>query len=331
MLTTLTRWMMAIALLISGRAAFAQSDLGYDFTPGKKVLFEGDFARTQLGMFPRSLTLVEGNFEVAKFEGKTALRASSYPSVFTVPLGAILPERFTLEFDYWGAGWDDEIWLVKRDQEEFEHVFFSTTQGGLRGVERQVRSDNGLTTDTTSWHHVALMVDGNYAKVYSNGVRVANVPNAALGRSNRVTFLFYAEKEKPSVIANLRIAAGGKDLYRALAEDGRMTLEGLEFDTGSDKLRPSADSILAAVAADLKKAADLTVSVEGHTDNVGADAANLQLSERRAKAVVAKLAALGVPAGRLQAKGYGASQPVASNDSPEGRQRNCRVELVRVN
>ena len=63
MLTTLTRWMMAIALLISGRAAFAQSDLGYDFTPGKKVLFEGDFARTQLGMFPRSLTLVEGNFD----------------------------------------------------------------------------------------------------------------------------------------------------------------------------------------------------------------------------------------------------------------------------
>ena len=52
---------------------------------------------------------------------------------------------------------------------------------------------------------------------------------------------------------------------------------------------------------------------------------------RTAKAVVAKLAALGVPAGRLQAKGYGASQPVASNDSPEGRQRNRRVELVRVN
>lgn len=97
------------------------------------------------------------------------------------------------------------------------------------------------------------------------------------------------------------------------------------------KVRDDSAPTLSAVAADLKKAADLTVSVGGHTDNVGADAANLQLSERRAKAVVAKLAALGVPAGRLQAKGYGASQPVASNDSPEGRQRNCRVELVRVN
>jgi OOP family OmpA-OmpF porin len=330
-MTMTMRWMLTIALFACAATARAQNDLGFDFTPGKKVLLEADFARTPLGMFPRNLSLVSGNYEVAKFEGRTALRASSYPAVFTVPLPAILPERFTLEFDYWGAGWDDEIWLVPRDQEGFEHMTFSTTEGGLRGSERDVQSENGLTMDSTSWHHVALMVDGNYAKVYSHGVRVANVPNAMLGRSNRITFVLYAGKEKPGAIANLRIAAGGKDLTRALAEDGRITLEGLEFDTGSDKLRTSSDSLLATVATELKKAADLNVSIEGHTDNVGADAANLALSERRAKAVQAKLVALGVPAARLQAKGYGASQPIASNDTPDGRQRNRRVELVRTN
>lgn len=327
----MTRWIVAAALIAGAVPLSAQDDLGYDFTPGKKVIVEDDFARTPLGMFPRSLRLIEGNFEVAKFEGKTALRASSYPSSFYIPLPTILPERFTLEFDYRGAGWEEEIWFVERERDGFEYVTFATTRGGVRGIGREAMSDNGLTTDTTVWHHVAVMADGNYVKVYSNGVRVANVPNGALGRSNRVLFRMFAEKDTPGALANLRLAAGGKDLYRALAEDGRITLEGLEFDTGADRLRPTSDSVLASVAADLKKVPDLSVAVEGHTDNVGADAANLSLSERRAKAVMARLIALGVPAARLQAKGYGASQPIASNDTPEGRQRNRRVELVRSN
>lgn len=79
----------------------------------------------------------------------------------------------------------------------------------------------------------------------------------------------------------------------------------------------------------MKAKPELKVEVEGHTDNVGADAANLALSERRAKAASARLVALGVPAGQLTSAGYGASRPIASNDTPEGRQRNRRVELVR--
>lgn len=131
------------------------------------------------------------------------------------------------------------------------------------------------------------------------------------------------------LLTDLRVAAGGKDLYRALMEDGRMTLEGIEFDSGSDRLRPASDSALRLVAAAIRARADLKEEVEGHTDNEGAEAVNLALSQRRAKAVVTRLVALGAPAGQLTSAGYGASRPIASNDTPAGRQRNRRVELVR--
>lgn len=322
-------WAAAAAACLGAPVAGAQTDAGNDFTPGTRVLFADDFARLPLGMFPRSLRLVEGNIEVARVNGRVGLRATSYPTTFAIPLGAVLPERFTLEFDYLGAGWDDELWFTSPDNDAAEHVRFAMTKAGIHGAEREAASENGLEGDSAILHHVAVMADGNYAKVYSNGRRVANVPNAKLGRAREVLFRLYADGEKPGVVFNIRLAAGGKDLYRALMEDGRMTLEGIEFDTGSDRLRPASDSVLREVAAALAKAPTLAVSIEGHTDNQGADAANVALSERRAAAVKARLVALGVAAGRLATKGFGAAQPVAPNETPEGRQRNRRVELVR--
>jgi len=76
--------------------------------------------------------------------------------------------------------------------------------------------------------------------------------------------------------------------------------------------------------------AELALTIEGHTDNTGSAAANQTLSEQRAAAVKQYLVAhYGVDAARLDAKGFGASKPVASNDTPEGRQQNRRVELVK--
>lgn len=76
--------------------------------------------------------------------------------------------------------------------------------------------------------------------------------------------------------------------------------------------------------------ADLKLTIEGHTDNVGNAASNQSLSEKRAAAVVAYLSAQGIDAGRLSAKGLGATKPADTNDTPEGRQNNRRVELVKM-
>lgn len=81
----------------------------------------------------------------------------------------------------------------------------------------------------------------------------------------------------------------------------------------------------------LSQHAELKLAVEGHTDNTGLAAANQALSEKRAQAIVQYLTSnSGIAASRLTEKGMGASKPAASNDTPEGRQQNRRVELVKM-
>jgi len=323
-------WLVILLLTGAAHPVAAQTDAGNDFVAGDRVLYQNSFGTVTVGMFPRTLRLVEGNVEVAKVNGASVLRFTSYPSRVEIPLPQVLPERFTVEFDLRGAGWDDELWLVTPESSGFDHVVFGDKKGGVRGEDRFFTSDVALEDAALDQPiPVKVLADGNYVKVYMAGTRVANVPMANLGRSNAITLVIYASEEKPGLLGNLRVAAGGKDLYRALMEDGRMTLEGIEFDVGSDRLRPSSDTSLKAAAAALKSKPDLKVEVEGHTDNTGADDANLALSQRRAQAVVARLVALGVPAAQLSAKGYGASRPIASNENPAGKQRNRRVELVR--
>lgn len=322
----------AVLALVVATPLAAQTDAGSDFVPGDRVLYSASFSSVTVGMFPRSLRLLEGNAEVAKVGGASVLRVTNYPTKIAIPLSERLPERFTIEFDLQGSGWDDELWLVTPETGGYQHVFFGDHKGGIRGEDQTFESQ--LPTDPDAERvdrsiPVKVMADGNYVKVYMDGTRVANVPTALLGRSNTITLVLYASAENPGILSNLRVAAGGKDLYRALMEDGRITLEGIEFDVGSDRLRSTSDAPLAAAAAPLKANPDLRVEVEGHTDDTGGEEANLDLSQRRARAVMARLVTLGVPATQLSAKGYGASRPIASNETMEGKQRNRRVELVR--
>jgi outer membrane protein OmpA-like peptidoglycan-associated protein len=100
------------------------------------------------------------------------------------------------------------------------------------------------------------------------------------------------------------------------------------FATGSATLKPGAREKLAKISGVLLAHPGLMLQIEGHTDSVGGDEFNQQLSERRADSVRDFLAEQGVPASSITAKGFGKTQPVASNDTAEGRQRNRRVELV---
>ena len=101
------------------------------------------------------------------------------------------------------------------------------------------------------------------------------------------------------------------------------------FDFDQDRPRPGAAAVLDALAARLKRQSPLPhVAVLGHTDAIGSDAYNLDLSRRRAVAVVRALVARGVEASRLDAVAIGKRQPVASDDTEAGRARNRRVEFL---
>ncbi|MDY6947902.1 MAG: OmpA family protein [Pseudomonadota bacterium] len=107
-----------------------------------------------------------------------------------------------------------------------------------------------------------------------------------------------------------------------------LTLGDVLFDTGQATLKPGAAASLDRLASALREQTGRKVLIEGHTDNVGSDQNNLGLSERRAQSVQAALTQRGVNRNQITALGKGENFPIASNDSPSGRQTNRRVELI---
>jgi len=125
-------------------------------------------------------------------------------------------------------------------------------------------------------------------------------------------------------------AAGANALEKALAERGTVDIYSIYFSFNSDVLREESEPTLTDIAAVLGRHPDWTLRVNGHTDGIGSDLFNLDLSKRRAAAVKnALLKRSGIDPDRLDTAGFGESQPKDTNDTLEGRARNRRVELVR--
>jgi outer membrane protein OmpA-like peptidoglycan-associated protein len=107
-----------------------------------------------------------------------------------------------------------------------------------------------------------------------------------------------------------------------------VTLGDVLFETGQATLKPGANLALNRLATFLSGNPQTRILIEGHTDSVGSEEYNEVLSERRARAVATELMSRGISADQLQTLGRGKGYPVASNDTPEGRQQNRRVEIV---
>ena len=148
---------------------------------------------------------------------------------------------------------------------------------------------------------------------------VAQAPDLGAGRAE-VTVQPGVEPE--AVVIEL------KDSRVEVVEGEVKILEQVFFDTGRATIRPESYAVLDAVANVLLLNPQITkVEVQGHTDNVGTEDTNLRLSQRRAQAVRNYLISKGVKRSRLDAKGYGNSAPVATNDTEDGRGQNRRVQF----
>lgn len=117
-------------------------------------------------------------------------------------------------------------------------------------------------------------------------------------------------------------------LEKAIAQTGSAAVYGIHFDTDSAKLRPDSLPALNAVLGLVNNHPDSRWIIAGHTDNQGSTAHNQPLSEQRARSVIAWLNQHGVPAGRLEPQGFGATRPVADNATASGRALNRRVEVA---
>lgn len=313
----------------------------YDFVPGDEILLYEDYTNDRVGDFPRRFELVEGSFEIVDASGERFLRAVSNGLV-AVPLPRELPDRFTVEFPVSLTHGNAFVRLTpapayygRTRTYRASAVSVERTRAGVRPVAGEgpmVMAPAGDNRNRDALVTVRVMGDGDYLKVYHGERRVANAPNAVFPRSEKLFLAIgSASEQNPVLIGSIRIAAGGLDLYDRLERDGRVATHGILFATNSDRIRPESTPTLEEIASMLREHASLRLSIEGHTDADGDDSYNQQLSERRSAAVKAWLVeSARIDGGRLQTAGFGESRPAADNASPEGKQQNRRVELVRI-
>jgi len=166
-------------------------------------------------------------------------------------------------------------------------------------VEEKPKADNIEPTKTETKPVVTRVVEPTKPKVEPQVVK----PN---------------EKPQTTTIQNLASYALGS----------KVIIHNVYFDFGTSVLSPTSDQILTDLLEVLKANPSMRVEIGGHTDNRGNKDANVWLSQRRSESVMKWLVNRGVPADRLSAKGYGSSQPIASNDDEEsGRELNRRIEV----
>jgi outer membrane protein OmpA-like peptidoglycan-associated protein len=157
---------------------------------------------------------------------------------------------------------------------------------------------------------------GNTAVGAILGAAVGGAAGAYIGR--------YMDKQAAEMEKDLE----GAKIAR-VGEGIQVTFEsGLLFDVGKAALKSETKANLAELSETLKKYEDTNILIEGHTDSTGSEELNLQLSNQRGQAVANYLAELEIDPRRFTIMGYGESQPVATNDTEEGRQTNRRVELA---
>ncbi len=310
----------------------------YDFVPGNRILFATNFENETIGRFPQQLEFLGGMMQLVEWEGRTLLESTNLESHFRIPLSEPLPERFTIEFDAYISsgrlGMRTGVFMtsISRPRDFGRHAqsyfLLGRSESGIGGPNESLRSVTAYRNELTP---IRIAVDDTYGTMYVNEQRVANMPVLQIERNEFIEIVIGGRSENPTYITNLRVAAGGTQLYDRLMAEGRVSTQGIYFDTGSDTIRPESTGTLTEIGRMLAQNPDLRLRIEGHTDNVGDPESNRALSDRRASAVMTYLVnERGIAADRLEAVGMGADEPVADNDTEEGRQNNRRVELVRL-
>jgi outer membrane protein OmpA-like peptidoglycan-associated protein len=147
---------------------------------------------------------------------------------------------------------------------------------------------------------------------------------AAVGGAAGAVIGSYMDKQA----AEMQRDIAGAEVQR-IGEGIKITFDsGILFDIDKSDLRPVSKTSLTELAKILNKYPDTNILIEGHTDDTGTDEHNMTLSKERAQSVSLYLATLAVQSGRFSITGYGETQPIVTNDTPAGQQKNRRVDIA---
>ena len=331
----------------------------FDYVPGDKPIFYDDFDDDFMGDFPSKWN-TNGSGEVVTIGTIPGKWYSVANRSLTIPnLGTTLPDDFTVEFDLkvvnltrsTGSGailgiyFSETSGLTTNENNVLANLnFCQYIPIGVR-VDNNFRGDPAPIANTMQQDfreiykdvvHVSIAVNKNRYRLWLNETKVVDLPQFIV-KPELINYIkFYVngidkqKRQEQILISNVKIAEGGVDLRRKLMSEGKISTNGILFNSGSADILPQSMGIIRQISQVLNQDKSIKLNIVGHTDSDGSDESNTTLSKNRAEAVKKALVSVyGISADRLSSEGKGEMEPVADNTTAQGKAQNRRVEFIK--
>jgi len=330
----------------------------FDYVPGDKLLFFDDFANDFVGDFPSKWN-TNGSGEVVTVNDSPQKWLKFLPghATYYIPDVPNLPEEYTIEFDLFAIGLDRRTSSTATLQVELSdnngftqgkahvRVLIPFCQYGavgfrVRNFQSGVGSEinNVVNADirdaVLDQPHISIAVNKQRFRLWVNEKKYIDIPRMIpadkLLSALRFHLNAFKDGKESLLISNIKVAEGGLDLRRKLISEGRVSTNGILFDSGSANIQPQSMGIIRQISQVLQQEGSMNLNIIGHTDADGDDASNMELSKERADAVKSALVNVyNVDDTRLTTEGKGESEPVGDNGTTDGKAQNRRVEFVK--
>ena len=342
----------------------------YDFIPGDSILYAEDFGQDALGELPlnwntsgtgevSTLDDIPGNWlrmhkNFKYLSGNEKAFGDNYTVEFDLVLqlknnGWMFPN---VELHLFAAGDESpnsNAFLKRMDQLSLitAAIFPSSANNSQVRLDSWQNTRGYYSSNAKAYEaleksyfkvvHVAVQVQKERFRLWINSDKVFDAPKAVPAGSaiNQLAFEVgstnYPEDKYAIFISNIKVATGRPDTRHKLVEEGKFATTGILFDFQSAVIRAESYAVVKEIASVLKQYKDIRIKVLGHTSSDGDDKANLELSQKRAAAVKELLSSeFGIEADRIEAEGRGEKEPVADNNTRDGKIANRRVEFIKI-
>ena len=329
----------------------------FDFVPGDKILFQDDFSNDFVGDFPSKWNTNTGGdlVKIDDLPNKWLKILPGYDAQY-IPDVTDLPEEFTLEFDVMTKGLNNKtssqsyFMITVGDNNTFDKpknfgmieyplcqfidpgTIVENNINGKREIRNSIKVD--IRKTVLDQHHISIAVNKQRFRMWMNEQKIVDVPRL-LPSNVKINGIKFGLRGVDTNIENLyvsnfKIAEGGVDLRRKLLADGKISTNGILFDSGSANIQPQSMGIIRQIYQVLQQDSTIKLNIVGHTDADGDDTKNMKLSEKRAAAVKNALVSVyNVSSDRLTTEGKGETEPVGDNSTTDGKAQNRRVEFIR--
>jgi OmpA-OmpF porin, OOP family len=342
----------------------------FDFVPGERIIYAEDFAQDAIGELPLTWNS-SGKGEVMTINNQSGKWLRIFENnTYLSGNNKKFSENYTIEFDlmfffepkvkgYVLPGWQvglfgsgdknatDNSFLKQQDEVNNTEVHFGYGSYALAYLESKQKRAQTFYSDKmelgdvlSSFNkivHYSIQVQKTRFRLWIDDKKVFDIPRA-INVSDTMNQLYfhlegsnYKEEEIGLFVSNIKIATGMPDTRHKLVEEGKFSTTGILFETNAATIKPESNGVLKEVADAIKGNGGMGVKIIGHTDSDGTDAANLELSKKRAEAVKTTLINnWKIEAVQLETDGRGEAQPVGDNKTKEGKAQNRRVEFLKL-